>query len=67
MYKAATDKWAQKADEKMEEKGTKGSLTKAAHSAGYSSPIEYAHHILASKDASTKMKRKANFAVNINK
>lgn len=60
-------KWAQKATKKMEQKGTKGSLTKAAHGAGYDSPLSYAHHIMSSKKASPKMKAKANFAVNINK
>jgi hypothetical protein len=58
-------KWMQKATEKMEKKGTKGSLTKAAHRAGFS-PMEYAHHLKASPNASTKMKRKAQFALNAN-
>jgi hypothetical protein len=60
-------KWAQKATKKMKEKGTEGSLTRAAHSAGYDSPLEYAHHIKSHKDEySGKMRKKANFAANIN-
>jgi hypothetical protein len=61
-------KWAQKASEKMEEKGTVGSFTKIAHSAGYDSPLEYARHVMAAPekfDPSTV--KKANFAKNINK
>lgn len=60
-------KWAQKATAKMKEKGTEGSLTAAAHKAGYSSAMEYAAHEKSSPNASTKMKRKALFALNINK
>lgn len=67
MYKAGHEKWAQKANERMEKKGTKGSLTQAAHKAGYSSPMAYAKHIKSHKDEySGKMRKKANFAVNIN-
>lgn len=60
-------KWAQKATERMKEKGTEGSLTEAAHHAGYDSAMEYARHVKGSPTASGKMKRKANFALNINK
>lgn len=62
-------KWAQKAARRMKEKGTEGSLTKAAHAAGHDSALEYAHHILAAPEGeySGKMRRKANFAANINK
>ena len=67
MYGAGKRKWAQKAEARMEKKGTKGSLTRAAHKAGYSSALGYAHHIESTPGASTKMKRKANFAININK
>lgn len=59
-------RWAQKATDKMKEKGTEGSLTSAAHHAGYDSAMDYAHHIRGDEDASTKMKRKANFALNMN-
>lgn len=63
-----SNKWAQKAEERMEKKGTKGSLTRAAHKAGYSSALGYAKHIKADKDDfSPKMRKKANFAVSINK
>lgn len=68
MYKAGKKKWAQKAEKRMEEKGTKGSLTKAAHAAGYDSPLAYARHIKSNKDEySPKMRKKANFATNINR
>lgn len=64
---AKTKKWAQKASARMEKKGTKGSLTRAAHKAGYKSALPYAHHIQANpEDYSGKMRKKANFAVNIN-
>lgn len=67
MYAAGHQKWLQKANAKMERKGTKGSLTAAAHRAGYSSPLDYAHHEKADPNASPKMKKKANFAINANK
>jgi hypothetical protein len=68
MYHASHKKWAQKASERMERKGTKGSLTRAAHKAGYKSALAYAHHIQSSPgDYSGKMRKKAGFAVNINK
>jgi hypothetical protein len=59
--------WMQKATAKMKEKGTEGSLTSAAHHAGYDSALAFAHHIKGNPDATTKMKRKANFAINANK
>lgn len=67
MYQAGKDKWIQKATDKMEQHGTKGSLTRAAHRAGYSSALGYARHEKNDPDASTKMKRKANFALNVNR
>lgn len=60
-------KWMQAAREEMEKSGTKGSLTEAAHHAGYKSALAYAHHIKANKDDySPAMRKKANFAVNAN-
>lgn len=61
-------KWAQKASEEMKEKGTEGSFTKQAHSAGYSSPLEYAQHVMAapSGEFSTKTRKRAGFAKNVN-
>ena len=47
-------------------KGTEGTLTAAAHKAGYGSAMAYAHHEAADPDASTKMKRKAQWAINMN-
>lgn len=67
MAVGAGHKWAQKAVKKMKKKGTVGSLTAAAHHEGYSSPLEFAQHEKASPNASTKLKRKANFALNLNK
>jgi len=63
----AGHKWLQKATAKMKSKGTEGSLTAAAHHAGYDSPIEYARHVKSSPNATGKMKKKANFALNANK
>ena len=61
-------KWMQKASEKMKEKGTVGSFTKQAHSAGYDSPSAYASHVLAAPEGkfSGKTRRRANFARNAN-
>lgn len=62
-------KWAQKADKKMEEKGTKGSFTKMADRAGYDSPLEYARHVMSAPEGefSPEKRKKANFAKNVNK
>jgi hypothetical protein len=61
-------KWAQAASKKMKEKGTEGSFTKIAQSAGYSSPLEYARHVMAAPDEhSPSTVKKANFAKNVNK
>ena len=62
-------KWAQKATKKMEEKGTEGLFTKKAHAAGYSSPLEYARHVMAapSGEYDTKTRKEAGFAKNLNK
>jgi hypothetical protein len=66
--KAKPKKWAQKATAEMKDKGTEGSLTAAAHKAGYGSALAYAHHIQSDKeDFSGKMRKKAGFAVNINR
>jgi len=62
------EKWAQKASKKMEKKGTVGSFTKIASSAGYDSPLEYAKHVMANPSShSPSTVKKANFAKNINK
>lgn len=68
MYRSGKKKWAQKAETRMERKGTKGSLTRAAHAAGYKSALPYARHIESHPSRySGKMRKKAAFAVNINK
>lgn len=56
-------KWAQAAEKRMEEKGTKGSLTRIAKSHGESA-TEYAHEHYNDSGAVGK---KARFAVNLNK
>jgi hypothetical protein len=48
-------------------KGTEGTLTAAAHKADYGSALDFARHVKAEPDASTKMKRKAQWALNMNK
>ena len=60
---AGKKKWIQKAVNKMERKGTEGSLTKAAHKAG-ESPMEFAR---AHKHSKGKVGKKARFALNVNK
>lgn len=61
-------KWMQAATARMKSKGTEGSLTRAAHRAGYDSALAFAHHIQGDKeDYSGKMRKKANFAINANK
>ncbi len=62
-------KWAQKATAKMKEKGTEGLFTKKTHAAGYSSPLEYAQHVMAATSGKydTKTRKEAGFAKNINK
>lgn len=62
-------KWAQAANERMEEKGTKGKFTEKAHAAGYSSPLEYAQHVMAAPEGkfSGETRKEANFARNVNK
>ena len=53
-------------DEAKREKhaGTKGSLTRAAHRAGFSTATAYAHHVKSHPGGvSTKTKRKANMAL----
>lgn len=67
MYKSG-HKWAQKANKRMEKKGTKGSLTRIAHEHGYSSPLKFARHVEANPDDySPKTEKKSRFAANINK
>lgn len=61
---ATKKKWMQKASKKMEQKGTKGSFSAAAKKAGKTS-LEFAKKVLASKTASSAMKKKANFARNV--
>ena len=62
-------KWAQKATKKMEDKGTVGLFTSKAHAAGYSSPLEYAHHVMAAPEGKYPgtLRKEAGFAKNMNK
>jgi hypothetical protein len=60
--------WIQKSVAGFKKRGTEGSFTRMAKSAGYDSPKEYAHHVMAHKDeASPEKVRKANWLVNISK
>jgi len=59
-------KWLQKADKKMEEKGTKGEFTRKAKAAGYDNVQEYAKHVLANKkDFDAETIKQAQFALNM--
>ncbi len=61
-------RWIQKAVKRMKRKGTVGSLTRAAKRAGYRSALAYARAIKRNPGRySAAMRRKANFAININK
>lgn len=55
------EKFFQKAEERMEEKGTKGAFTRSAKKAGEGVQA-YARKVLANPKASTKLKRRAAFA-----
>lgn len=60
-------KWGQHAAEEMHRKGTEGSFTKQADAAGYSSPIQYARHVMAhTEDYPAKTVHRAAFAKNVN-
>ena len=59
-------RWMQKAREKMEEKGTVGSLRAATHTPkGKNIPVKTEERL--AKSGSPKMKRKAQFALNVRK
>ena len=52
----------------MKKKGTVGSLTRAAKRAGYSSAMAYARAIKRNPGKySAALRKKANFAINVNK
>ena len=55
--------WIGKAVRSMEHRGTAGSFSAAADKAGMDT-AEYARKELANPKASTKMKKRANFALN---
>lgn len=57
------DKWMQSAKDKMESKGTVGSLTRAAKRADMST-MAFARKEKKSPRVSGLMKKKANFAIN---
>lgn len=66
MYKSGHNKLSD-AVKGFKKKGTEGSLTRIAHSKGYSSPIKFARHVMADKkDYSPKTVKKANWAKNMN-
>ncbi len=57
-----SEKWITEADQRMEQKGTKGSFTRAAKKAGRSVGEEISAVLKPGSKASTKMKKKAAFA-----
>jgi hypothetical protein len=60
-------KWAQKVNKEIKRKGTEGAFTEQASKAGYSSPLEYARHVMsAPEEYPTKTVRRASFAKNVN-
>lgn len=63
----AKKKWIQKAVKKMEEKGTKGSFSKAAKKAGKSTKAFAKKVLKKGSKASKAMKKKAQFAKNVAK
>ena len=59
--------WIKKATEKMKEKGTVGSFSKAAKKAGKSTSAYATQVLKKGSKASPEMKKKANFAKNVGK
>lgn len=63
----ADKKWLQKADKRMEKKGTKGTFTTLAKRHN-ETPLQYAHDVLDHpKHHSEHVRKQAQFAVNANK
>ena len=61
----AKKKWIQAATEKMERKGTVGTFSAAAKKAGKSTSAYATHVLKPGSRASSKMKKKAQFAKNV--
>jgi len=61
-------KWAQKAAKSIKERGTEGVFTEKAHRAGYDSPLQYAHKVLAAPEGKydPDTRKQANYARNVN-
>lgn len=60
----AATKWMQAESRREKHAGTKGSLTRTAHRAGFSSATAYARHVHAHPEGvSTKTKRRAGMAL----
>jgi len=60
----AAKHWMQSESRREKKAGTKGSLTRTAHRAGYGTATAYAHHVAAHPEGvSTKTKRRANMAL----
>ena len=58
------EKWMQAESRRQEEAGTKGSLTRTAHRAGYSTATAYAHHVKSHPEGVSKLtKKRANLAL----
>jgi hypothetical protein len=60
------DKWIGPAVQRMKEKGTIGSFSRAARKAGKSTG-SFARSVMANPKASSAMRKKANFAINVAK
>lgn len=59
-------KWIQKAVNKMKQKGTVGTFTKAAK-AHHMGVMEYAREVVSNPNVSGRMKKRAQFVMNVNK
>lgn len=60
------EKWMQKANERMKEKGTEGAFSSWAKRAGFSSTLSAANHVMANKGKYDKHRRaQANEARNM--
>lgn len=59
------EKWIKKAVDKMKAKGTTGSFSKAAKKAGMSTAAFADKELSPKSKASSAMKKKANFAKNV--
>lgn len=60
----SASRWMQSESKREKHAGTKGSLTRTAHRAGFKTATAYAHHVASHPEGvSTKTKRRANMAL----